>query len=831
MRALHPQVARSRRTRTVTVAGVLLTLLTLGGAAQIAGASTHGARHTHTLAGKSHGRRNDSRAGGTVLRAYVPVQVMVADGANPLPVVDARVRIVPITGSRRHVLAAGRTYSRGLALLQALPGRSIPREFLVVVTHGFVHGAPFRGRLYAREDAYREGQAQSVVVNLATTLAAMYCRRHSRLTTLRCETRTSRFLDLNRFGAGGDLSTHIAGDRALDGRKLLRAAAREGGLTRYLSMLTVHMGAPDMQPMRGFHESPRHAVAFPPLGTHASPRRAHPHKAGAHTAGLIGFLTESPEFFKKLKGYAEAVKGGVSFIKGVSEIISLVNGTAHKTQEELQEIKSSIAQLEASMAVMHEQLKTLEEGVKSLGSEARHAEYSQLAAATANNVNAVENNLSAFEAVVKEAAQITCGDYEPGANVKGLSCAKPRSPAERCTTKHEKHVKALAYACIYLGDLPEPEKQRFYTEETPEAARKSLIGNFIIHITKEDELNDNDVESLANAVAGGLGGGSSESEGIWQSDSAWLVTQHRFLDGEVDQKLQNVIRYYMSAYVAGMVMRAYYYGFNEIPVSTSQSAEEGLLKDFKDLVAATPSPLPEGAFIDTSTGLMWSGQLGSVASQGSYYQLLSAGAGITLPLAESAPGAPNDAPNAPTPSLSNQEVINDWSAATEGQLEKLMKGTSLHFLTSEGIFAGQVVSNSYWAGTHAQWPAGLGVSSSFEAGDLLLSFYECERGLEGSNAECLAPVWAQGEALEMFDLHSGEGMGSRVHVWGTNNWSGSVAFYGGTEPSEGEEWTPLIVPSVISRLSLPVLFYREPPSTGSAAECYYYSSPDGSCEA
>lgn len=823
MRTLHLHFTPSRGAKMIAGALVSLSLLAAGGAVQVAGASSGRA---HLLAGPTHMRSSRTRSAKPGTRPYVPVQVLADDGAEPLPVVDARVSILPIRGAGRPI-AVGRTYSRGLALVQALPGRRIPGEFLVRVTRGFINGRYFRGTLYAREDDHHAGKPQSVIVNLATTLAAMYCRRHPQLSTTACERRTSYFLGLNRFGAGGDLSTHLVGDRALDGRMLLRAAARAGGLRRYLPKLVTQMSGTHARPTRVFHEGPRHVVVFPSPGR----RRSRARGAIAHTAGLTGFLTESPEFFAKLLSYGSAVKNGVSFIKGMTEIISLVSGTSHKTAEALQEIKSSISQMEASLAVMHEQLKNLEEEVKSFSTEARHSEYSQLAAATANNVNAIKNNLSSFEAVVKAAAQITCGDYEPGANLQDASCAQPRSPAERCTNEAESQNPELRAACIRLGDLPLPARQRFYTENAPRAARESLIGNFIIHMSSEDELNDNDVESLANAVAGGLAGGSSEAEGVWQADSAWLVGEHRFIDGAVDQKLQNVVRYYMSAYVAGMVMRAYYYGFNQIPATTSESAEELLLKDFKDLVSAAPSPVPEGTFLDSSTGLMWSGQLGSVANQNAYSQLVGAGASITLPAQESAPGTPNDAPNAPKPELFNEEVIKDWSSATNPQLESLMKGTSLHFLTSEGLFAGQILSNSSSSWIHAEWPAGMGVSSQSEAGDTLYGFYVCEGGLEGSGSGCLAPVWAQGEALEMFDLRSGEGLQSRLHVSGTNNWWGSVAFYGGEEPNEAEEETPLVIPSVMSEVSLPVLYWREPPSTGSEAECYYYDSAGGGCKA
>jgi len=828
------RIPHSRRARKLTGVLPVLTLLLVGGAVQIATASPGRA---HPLAAKGHARRSHARGAEPAVRPYVPVQVLVADGAKPLPLVGARVRVWQIRAGHGHPIAVGHTYSRGLALVEALPGHTIPREFLVQVTGGFINGARFGGTLYAREDAYHQGQPRSVIVNLPTTLAAMYCRRHPRLTTPACEQRTSAFLDLNRFGAGGDLSTHLVGDLALDGRKLLHAAARSGGLGRYLAKLVTGMSGPHPRPAKMFHDSLQSTEALAPSpSSHSSPKhgargaRAHIASPRAHTASLIGFLTESPELFKKIAKYGEVLRGGVSFVKGITEFINLVNGTSRKTQEDLNEIKRSLSQMEASLAVIHEQLKTLEESVVSLGSEAKHSEYSAYALAVVNDVNAVYNNLSPFEAVVKQAAQITCGDYAPGANLEKASCADPRSPGERCTMQAEEHNEELRSACVHLGDLPIVERQHFYSEEAPQAARESLIGDFINHLTKEDGLNDSDVETIADAAAGGPSVGGGESEGIWQADSAWLVKQHRFLGRTVDRKLQKVVHFYLFAYITGMVMRGYYYSFEQLPETTSASAEARLLEDLRDLEAAAPSPLPRGTFIDTDTGLMWSGQLGSVASQSTYSGLVNAGPAISLPYQPNEQGnEPNAAPGAPTPTLANREVIKNWAAAGNEQLEKLMKGANLTDLVSEKLFAGQIVSNSSSGWIHAQWPSGVNVTLSHEEGDTLAGFYPCQ-GLESSGGECLAPVWAAGESLGMFDLHSGEGVSAHVHLSGTNNWWGSLAMYTGTEPNEAEEDTPFIVPAFIGTVQLPVLYYREPPTTGSAAECYYYSGGDG-CKA
>ena len=766
-----------------------------------------------------HTGSRDTGAGG--YRPFVAVQVLIADGAHPLPVVGAHVRIVPLSGGGRETIAAGRTYSRGLALVEARPGRAIPTRFQVRVSGGFVHGGRFKGTLYSREDSYSSARPETIVVNLATTLAAMYCARHPRLTTTSCEARTSWFLQLGRFGAGGDLSTQFAGDRALDGRMVLRAARRAGGLTHLLGALSAEMGTPRARSTSEFHarslpSGTRALSGLKRRSSHSRGRARGGHRGMAHAAVFPEEPLEDVSMFKEVLGFAEKASGAIKLVKSFSELFNLVSGNNAKAQAELTEVHKGIVELQESITEMRAELKALSQAMKNFETEVRHGEYSQLAAAAAEQVQRVYANVSAYEAVTNEAAQIACGDYSTAASAEHPSCKDPEAPSRVCSKPASTELRK---ACVHLGDLPVPAEQRFYTEPgAPKAAKDSLIGNFVRHISGEDRLEGSDVTTLANKIAGGLGGDAPGAEGIWQAGSAWFAEKTPLLSTATDSQIQHLVTYYLSAYTAGMVMVAYYDAFNQIPESTYESEVEAMLAGFKDLAAAAPQKLPAGTFIDTHTGLMWSGQLGSVTAQPTYMNLLYGGEDIQLPFeSETGGNRPNNATGAPTPKLANGKIINTWRAADYEQLEGLITDAPLHTLIKEGLFAGQVLSNT--------WPAGLTFNSWQQGGVQEFSKSACASVEE--TAGCVAPTWAAGEGQTgMFDLHSGKGMGSYISINGNNNWWDPAASYEGEEPNEAEEETPFVIPSFIGTVDLPVLYNREAPSE-SAEECYYYAGPKG----
>ena len=122
--------------------------------------------------------------------SFVPVRVLVAAGSNPLPLTGATVRIVSARrGAHATTLAFGHSYGQGLALVAPVHGRQIPQRFTVRTSGGFINGRQFRGSMMGEVNLAGNGAAAPVIVNLATTLSAMYCERHPKLSTAACETR------------------------------------------------------------------------------------------------------------------------------------------------------------------------------------------------------------------------------------------------------------------------------------------------------------------------------------------------------------------------------------------------------------------------------------------------------------------------------------------------------------------------------------------------------------------------------------------------------------------------------------------------------------------
>ncbi len=390
---------------------------------------------------------------------------------------------------------------------------------------------------------------------------------------------------------------------------------------------------------------------------------------------------------------------------------------------------------------------------------------------------------------------------------------------------------------MHLGDLPLPPNSSHYYSEagSPAEARHSLIGEFIWEMTQNNPFNDSDIQSLA-ADTIGVGG----TDGIWQYGSSWLLHEQPFLDTNDDKQMQGLVGYYLGAYAAGLTMRSAYYGFEQIPATTYESAIEHDLGDYVDLVGAAPSPLPAGTVIELNNGTMWSGQMGSIQSLANYKTLAAKGATITLPQQTDENGnIPDNAPGAHTPTLANGETITNWAAANNETLGKLAssvpssESNKANYLADEDLFSGQLLSNSSHAALFSPrevfvWPSGMG---------LHVAGYEQEFGevsLSGKctlpSGGCYAPTWASGEELEAFDLASGSGMVKALGAGtGNVNWlhwpNCKINNFKNAVQCEAdyERYLPLA-----TGMTLPVLYDRTPVTTGKEPECYYYPPVGGS---
>ena len=769
------------------------------------------------------------------LAPFVPVRVLVAAGSNPLPLTDAEVRVVSSRRSGRPTtFAVGHTYGQGLALASPVRGRQIPQRFTVRTSGGFINGKRFRGSMMGEVNLASNGAAAPVIVNLATTLSAMYCRRHPKLATAACERRTAQLLDIP---PGLNLGTDQLAEQYVSARKLIGEARHHGGLLGYLPRLVRKMNKRPQLGAPRFRAPASQAFVGEPLPGIARLRGP----ANSVLRGEAPLLTVGAGvagFFGKLFEYANKAKGAVTLVNYIGDILGFAGSgesAAAKTSEELEEMNAALNKISSQLAELKAQIAELKAVME-------QAAYSTIALDAAKNVEAIADATSSYQAVVQEATQISCGEYSTGASkrVRAESkCSSPVSPSEACTAAAEAANEGLHKACVHLGDLPLPPNASHYYSEagSPAEARHSLIGEFIWEITQNNPFNDSDIQSLA-ADTIGVGG----TDGIWQYGSSWLLREQSFLDTTDDKQLQGLVGYYLGAYAAGLTMRSAYYGFEQIPATTYESAIEHDLGDYLDLVGAAPSPLPAGTVIELNNGTMWSGQMGSIQTLANYKTLAAKGASITLPQQTDENGnIPNNAPGSRSPALANGETIANWAAADNEALGKLAsavpssESNKANYLADEGVFSGQLLSNSSHAAIFAPrevfvWPSGMG---------LHVAGYEQEFGEVSINGKCtlpgggcFAPTWASGEELETFDLASGNGMVKALGAGtGNVNWlhfpNCKLNNFKNAVQCEADYETHL---PLAPGMTLPVLYDRTPVTTGKEPECYYYP-PAGSSNA
>ena len=703
--------------------------------------------------------RNASRASGALV--FVPIRVLVSAGANPVPLEGAEVRLV----SQDRTIASGRTYNEGLAIAFAWKNgrglqRTIPRHFTVQTSGGRIAGKRFRGSLIAQVTRYGT-RPLVVLVNPVTTLSAMYCQRHRRMTPNACNRRAKTFLGL----AGGEnLSVDLLGSEAFDGQLMLKDAGGARGLPRYLDELVSKMGI--IGAVHSFHtvEPRTHVVAPVPGLVRLS--AADRHKKQTRLRSLSSW-------WSALNGIHSALSL-VEFVGGWDSSSS--GGGCKGCATQLANINSALNQISSQLADLKSQ-------VSALQTEVTLGDYSTLAADAATSVNAVGDAMSSYTAVTSLASEISCWP------ATGSTCSDPQAPSTVCATPETRDLTDL---CIALGDLPLPADlptHPYTNPNAPAAVQNSLIGQFM-HETEVNPFTDSDLESLANQVAGGLGGGAVGTVGIWQFGSAYLASQSPFLGTSTDQEIQDLLGYYLSAYTAGLTMRAAWWAFDQDSQSTYSSSIDTELTDFQDLVAAMPSPLPGGTFLETGSGRMWSGQLGSTEM---VFFVPRPSTPITLPYVSHYPDygsddAPNTAPGAVTPELPDGQTISDWSVAGPTQLEELgsdaasqTTGDQTSYFVKQGLFAGQILSNSAVgpSGANVTWPNGLSESDWNAATPCSLAAY---------TSTCVAPTWGGPGETSLWDLSHGDGI---------------YTLYGGA-------------------LSFATLYWRMPVSTGTDAECYYY---------
>ena len=765
--------------------------------------------------------------------SFVPVRVLVAAGSNPLPLTGATVRIVSARhGAHATTLAVGHSYGQGLALVAPVHGRQIPQRFTVRTSGGFINGRQFRGSMMGEVNLAGNGAAAPVIVNLATTLSAMYCERHPKLSTAACETRAAQLLDIP---PGLNLGTDQLSEQYVDARKLIGEARHHGGLFRYLPKLVTKMNKRPSLGAPRFRSTGSQTFVAEPLPGIARLRgpanavlrgEALPLTLGAGVSG----------FFGKLLEYANKTKGAITLVNYIGDILGFASSgesAAAKTAEELEEINAALNKISSQIAELKVQIAELKAVME-------QAAYSTIALDAAKNVEAIADATSSYQAVVQEATQISCGEYSAGSSkrFRGESkCSNPVSPSEACTAAAESANEGLHKACVHLGDLPLPPNSSHYYSEagSPAEARHSLIGEFIWEMTQNNPFNDSDIQSLA-ADTIGVGG----TDGIWQYGSSWLLHEQPFLDTNDDKQLQGLVGYYLGAYAAGLTMRSAYYSFEQIPATTYESAIEHDLGDYVDLVGAAPSPLPAGTVIELNNGTMWSGQMGSIQSLANYKTLAAKGATITLPQQTDENGnIPNNAPEAHTPTLANGETITNWAAAGNETLGKLAssvpssESNKANYLADEDLFSGQLLSNSSHAALFSPrevfvWPSGIGLHvAGYEDEFGEVSIYgKCT--LPGGG--CYAPTWASGEELEAFDLADGSGMVKALGAGtGNVNWlhwpDCKINNFKNAVQCEAdyERYLPLA-----TGMTLPVLYDRTPVTTGKEPECYYYPPAGGS---
>jgi hypothetical protein len=785
------------------------------------------------LVGVVCGRSPSTAQAASRASRVIPVRVLVAGGPRPLALVGAAVRLVAAGGGPHgKVLAVGRTYSRGLAIVVGV-GARIPSRFDVIATGGWISGRRFRGRLSAQVRRYPDGR--TVVVDLATTLSSGVCWQRRRLSGAQCDARVRTYLGLPRATALGGL----IGERFFDGRRFLRDARDHGGLGHDLVALTRRIARGTGKAVSFAHHYLPGVVVTrlptPTTGTRA--QEASGDMAPFAASGVGGWLG----FLGSVGGAANGAGRAFSLI---SQLSGIINGTS--PSDELANVDSALQQINAQLA-------DLQVETKQLGTQITQGNYSQLAANAADEVNSISDGASSFETVLDEAAQIGCGDYshpiDPGSS---LPCSSPQSPATVCSASAEASNATLKQACIAFGDLPLPaDAASFYTRsDAPTAATESLVGEFINEITQQSLLSDASVQDLANQLGGDQGGGAPGTYGLMQYGSAYAASGPFFVSTN-SQTVQDIYGYYFDAFVAGLTMRAAYDGLDQIPQTEYESATNTTLSDYDDLAAAAPVALPTGTFIDTAAYTMWSGQIGEVVTQGTYVNQVNAGAALTL-----MPYSDNAASGASAPTLGGQPIA-DWSAAQLSQLQTLYgdipsgsSGTDGDFLVGSASQAGSpevwpgLLNNGVWDG--AGYPVGIsseqesapsassitGMSitpspdggyfpGSYNNQEVPLSILDVVSCSANGNSNCSEPTWANGAPYGAYDLNNG---------WQMKSVSGETLSWWANWDSDSTQCVDLDFldncndtreyPGITNHSVLPVLYYRAPADT--INECYFW---------
>jgi hypothetical protein len=734
--------------------------------------------------------------------AFVPIRVWIAGGTNPIPVVNATVQ-VRAPGTRGKLLGTGTTHSRGIAIVVA--SAQWPTRFNVYATGGWIGKQRFRGQLEAQVVHGTRSILQ--VINPVTTLSAMYCAKHGKLRPAQCDTRVARFLSIPK---GIDLG-EVADGQQFNGNIFLDIARRRGGLAKYFTSLVNKLDRGQATVTFALHQ--KSARSLRPAG------KAWP--GVGDSGGWLSFLEDA------------STTGDV-----VQQLFDIISGSAEAA--ELANIDSALTQINAQLAALQAELAQLQQ-------QLNQDTFSLLVEGAAPYASPINNTVGDFNAVVDEAAQIGCGNY---GKQPTKPCASPQSPAQVCTAAAEAANGALQAACVAFGDLPIPAGSvKFYEgPNAPPAAINSLVGVFISDVVENDRFDDSDLTTLADDFGGQLAGGVSSAYGVLQQGSSLIGQQSPFFGSSQSQQVQALDAYYCNAVVAGLTMRAAYYGFENV---TSGSGLSAALTAENDLYKTSPNALPAGTFIDTSPYTMWSGQLGGVMSAPIYAGQVHIGASVYLPLDTHSGYTPNNEPGAQPPTLSGKP-INNWSAAQLSQLQTLYGGVpGGHSGTDADYFTGGqtplmwpgLINNGVWDASsfhtgiryyEESSPKGMSFQQTPDYGYICGHGDECQLPVldvvgctATGNGNCAEPAWSWGSPYGFpYDVNNGVQMETAADwpVW--KNWN-SDPTYCVDENFFSHCTESRAYPGIMNHLFLPVLYFRPP----TASECYYWpeaGSPSGS---
>jgi hypothetical protein len=743
------------------------------------------------LAVPAEARSNPPRGFG-----FVPVRVWIAGGTNPIPVIGATVQ-VRAPGTHGRLLGTGKTYNRGLAIVVA--SKQWPTRFNVYATGGWIGKQRFRGRLEAQVVHGTRSGLQ--VINPATTLSAMYCARHGRLRPSQCDARVARFLSVSK---GTDLG-EAADGRDFNGSIFLDVARRRGGVAKYLTFLA-HKLDRGQATMR-FALRPKSARSLRPA------RGAWP---GVGDSGdWLEFLGD----------------GSAGDI--VSQLDDIINGNAEADQ--LANIDSALTQINDELVALQNELMTIE-------TQLNKDTFSVLVEGAAPYASPINNTIADFDAVTDQAVQIGCTNWGKPSSAQP-PCSSAKSPAQVCTTTAEASNTQLKAACVAFEGppIPSPEPSKYYETSTDPNVVNSLVGRFVNDVVQNDRFDDSDVTTLADDFGGPLAGGVSSAYGVLQQGSSLIEQSSPFFGSSQSQEVQNLDAYYFNAVVAGLTMRAAYYGFENV---TSGSGLSAALTAENDLYKSSPMALPAGTFIDTNAYTMWSGQLGGVMAAPAYAHQVQISASIYLPLPTHTPATPNNAPGAQPPMLFGNS-INNWSAARLTQLQTLYGDVPKGQSRTDGDYftGGQtplmwpgLINNGVWDASSFRTrinyyaespPHGMSFEQSPDLGYCERSGwdYRCQLPVldvvgctATANGNCEEPAWSWGSPYGFpYDVNNGVQTQTAADwpIW--KNWN-SEPGYCIDEDFLGSCTEVRIFPGILDHLSLPVLYFRTP----TTSECYYW---------